>query len=427
MDMNDVIALVNTNRGKGIKKNLNRMNFLLNELGNPQKDLKFIHVAGTNGKGSTSSMMMSILQEAGYSVGLFTSPHLVRVNERIRINDQFISDNEFITLTEKVTPIVEKVEAELNDSLYAFEILTALAFLYFATHQVDMIILEAGIGGRLDATNTISQSLVSVITSIGLDHVKMLGDTPEKIAKEKVAIVKPHGHLVTYDAPMSIRTIFEENCDQRDAQLRTVDESQLHLVNVSLEKQQFDYKDKKDIKISMLGSHQVRNALLAIEVMDVLKEKGFIINEEHIYKGLKENVWPGRWEKISDQPLTFMDGAHNESAVAELVETIDKNFPKQKVTFMLGMLQGKDYKKMIELVLPKASKFLTLSPISDRAVEGNELFEDLTKRGFDAQHLQSPKEALDYIFNQADKEEVIIIFGSLYLVGNIKEELNKIK
>lgn len=424
MDMKDVIALVNTSRGKGKKKSQNRMKFLMNELGNPQKELPVIHVVGTNGKGSTSSFIQSILKEAGYNVGLYTSPHLEKINERIRINDTFITDEELIELTEKVYPAVVKTETETKENLHAFEILTAVAFLYYAGKQVDAVILEAGIGGRLDATNVIEDSLVSVITSIGLDHVNVLGDTIEKIAVEKVAIVKPEGNLVTFDAPTSLKEIFIKKAKEQNAVYTPVDATALSVNEIELDYQRFDYKQYKDLKIRMLGEHQVRNAVLAIEAVEVLNQKGFHISPEQLKEGLAKNFWSGRFEKISDHPLAFLDGAHNSHAVEVLVSNIRTWFPGKKVTFILGMMEDKDYSKMIELVFPVAAKFLTLAPDSDRALESVDLTQMLRDRGYEASTLLSPRDALRYIHEEADSEELIVIFGSLYLVGNIKEEMH---
>lgn len=426
MDMTDVIALVNTNRGKGKKKSQDRMKFLMNELGNPQDSLSFIHVVGTNGKGSTSAFIQSILREAGYNVGLYTSPHLEKVNERIRINNDFISDEEFIALSEKVYPAVLKTETETRENLHAFEILTAVAFLFYAQRSVDAVILEAGIGGRLDATNVINDSLVSVITSIGLDHVKVLGDTPEKIATEKVGIVKPNGNLVTFDAPDSLKDIFQKKCLEQKAIYTPVDSSALAVKEITLDKQRFDYKQYQNLVIRMLGEHQVRNAVLAVEALTVLQEKGFWVSEEELRAGLEKTFWAGRFEKISDHPLAFLDGAHNSHAVEVLVSNIRTWFPGKKVTFILGMMEDKDYSKMIELVFPLADKFLTLAPDSERALESQDLAAMLREKGFNTTTLSTPKDALHYIHEEAKSDELVVIFGSLYLVGNIKEEMHHV-
>ena len=424
MDMNDVIALVNTNRGNGRKHNLNRMYALLKKLGDPQKRTKFIHISGTNGKGSTSSFLMSILETAGYRTGLFTSPHLEKINERIRINDVLISDEEFISLTEQVQPAVLEVEEEMKESLYAFEILTAIAFLYFSIQRCDLVLLEVGIGGRLDATNTIEESLVSVITSIGLDHVGVLGNTLEKIAGEKVGILKNKGDLVTFDAPQKLETIFIQACIDKHAQYHKVNETFLHVVSSTAEKQLFHYKKYTNLVIHMMGYHQVQNAILAIEVTSILKEKSFSISNQDVKRGLEEAFWPGRWEQISEKPLAFLDGAHNQPATEALIETIQRSFPNKKVTFVLGMMEDKDYQKMLDTVLPIADKVLTLSPESERAIEGSKMSTLLKKRGYDAVPLTTAKEVLDYIYHEASNEELIVVFGSLYLVGNIKKEIN---
>lgn len=426
MNMDDVIALVNTNRGKGRKHNLKRMYALLDELGNPQKEMKYIHIAGTNGKGSTSSFLLSILETAGYRVGLFTSPHLEKIHERIRINNVLISDEDWIQLTKKVASAVTKIEAETGESLYAFEILTAGAFLYFSTQKSDLVLLEVGIGGRLDATNTIDESLVSVITSIGLDHVKMLGDTVEKIAQEKVGILKERGELVTFSPSESVDRLFKQAAKEKKAQYSTVQEDKIHLVKTTQNRQVFDYKDMHTLSIQARGYHQIQNAVLAIEVTEKLIEKGYHISEEALRRGLATASWPGRWEQISESPLAFLDGAHNQPATAALIATIKELFPNQKVTFILGMMEDKDYESMVDAVLPLANKFLTLSPESDRAVKGSRMGTLLQERGFKAQALSSASEVLEYIDTRADKDEVIIVFGSLYLVGNIKREIKKL-
>ncbi|MER2064625.1 MAG: Mur ligase family protein, partial [Alkalibacterium sp.] len=330
MDMKDVIALVNTNRGNGKKESLNRMHKLLDKLGNPEKNLSFVHIAGTNGKGSTASFMAQILIKAGMKTGVFTSPHLEVVNERIRINDAFISDEDFIKVTEKVAAVVDAVEEECGERLYSFEILTAVALLYYDEHMCDIVVLEAGIGGRLDATNTIPVPEVAIITSIGMDHTKMLGETLEKIAGEKAGIIKENGQVVLPAFSPSIAQDFQEKAGTRHATVRQADLNEVKNLLLNEQGSTFSYKQFEEVKVNMVGKHQVSNALLAIEAALILKEKGYGISDEAILEGIAASYWPGRMEKIHDKPTIFIDGAHNPEGVERLRESVETLFPDEK-------------------------------------------------------------------------------------------------
>ena len=422
MDMNDVIALVNTNRGNGKKESLNRMHKLLDKLGNPEKHLSFVHVAGTNGKGSTASFMAQILIKSGMKTGVFTSPHLEKVNERICVNDSFISDEEFIAVTEKVAAVVEAVEEECGDRLYSFEILTAVALLYYYEQKCDIVVLEAGIGGRLDATNTIPVPEVAVITSIGMDHTKMLGETLEKIAGEKAGIIKENGQVVLPAFSPSIAQVFQEKAWAEHATVRKADLNEAKNLLITEQGSTFSYKQFEEVKVNMVGKHQASNALLAIEAALILKEKGYDISDEAIVEGIATSYWPGRMEKIQDEPTIFIDGAHNPEGVERLRESVETLFPDEELTLIVGMMKDKDYMRMIDELLPFAKKVYTVSPDPYRGFAPRVVAKNLREKGVAAETFDSVADVITFLKGQTKIEDKIIIFGSLYLIGDIKTQ-----
>lgn len=423
MNIEEVIALVNTNRGNGKKENLNRMRLLMEKLGNPQDQLKFIHIAGTNGKGTTASFIASILKETNIKTGLFTSPHLEVINERIQINQEYITDDSFIQYTDRVAPYVQEVEAELSETLYSFEILTAVAFVYFAEKNCDLVVLETGIGGRLDSTNVISTPEVAVVTSIGLDHMGMLGNTIEDIAKEKAGIIKPKGSVVMFHSEGSVKKVFESKAAQEDASLRMINPENINLVSFSTKGQTFHYKNFQNLELQMIGEHQLSNAALAIEAAQALQRKGYDLSDQAIKAGLKNAFWAGRMETLLEEPLVIVDGAHNEQGVMQLSKNLRSLFPGRKVTFIIGMMKDKAYMEMIDQISDLADQFLTISPDPWRGFDAETVASELNSRGFHAQSLEEPAEISHYIYNKAEKDEIIIVFGSLYLVGDLRKVL----
>lgn len=422
MDMQEVIQLVNTNRGNGKKKNLNRMKRLMELLGNPQNELRFVHIAGTNGKGSTSAFLASILKQSHLRTGLFTSPHLITLNERIRIDGQDITDGELIETTKKVRGAVAQVEEETGERLYAFEILTAVALLYFKEQESDLVILETGVGGRLDATNIIETPEAAVITSIGLDHTKVLGNTLEEIAAEKAGIIKQKGTVVTYPQTVEIEHVFRETCEEKAAQWLPVSLADIHIKETSIDGQLFDYKGKP-FKTKMIGEHQVYNAAVAIEAAACLQQKGWAVSDDHIRRGIAEAFWPGRMEKVLEKPLMILDGAHNLQGVQMLRKNVAALFPDQKITFLVGMMQDKAYREMIRLVEDKAKDFLLLAPYSERAKDADQLKEELAEEGTHSISFSAPEKVVQYIQKELPKEDIVVVFGSLYLVGDIRKVL----
>lgn len=421
VNMEEVIALVNTNRGDGRKESLQRMHRLMDKLGNPQDACRYIHIAGTNGKGTTCAFVASILQEAGLKTGLFISPHLEVINERMRINGTYISDEEFIEATQLVAPYVEEVEEELQETLYSFEILTAVAFVYFSKQACDIVVLETGIGGRLDSTNVIQTPEVAVLTSVGLDHLSMLGNSIEEIATEKAEIIKENGTLISYHAPESIHEIIQKKTDSVQAQMKEIEESTIKWMHSSIEGEQFSYQRFSSLHTRMIGEHQVKNAVLAIEAATTLQEKGWKISDQHIKTGIEKAFWPGRMEKLQDQPLVLIDGAHNEHGVTVLRKNLDRLFPEKKLHLVMGMMKDKAYMEMIEKVADKAASFTFISPDPWRGFDAEDVAEKVKAKGYNAQAIKDVADIRSFI-QTCSKEESVIVFGSLYLIGDMRKK-----
>lgn len=425
--MKKVISYIGTNRGIGRKKNLDRLRKLLSRLNNPHQDLKFIHITGSNGKGSTAAMFQSVLREANLKVGLFTSPHLEQVNERIRMDDKLIEDEDFIRLINLMEPIVLELEVELDEKFYAFELLTVLSFLYFKEKQPDVVILEAGIGGRLDATNVIEEADLAVITSIGIDHISTLGETETEILQEKVQILKEKGQMVVGPISSELQKVALTWAKQVNGEVHFINKEQINAIRLVKDLQVFTYKSYEEVKISFIGHHQIENAAIVIEGAEILSEKGYPITREIIYRGLEKASWPGRFEKVLDNPLFYIDGAHNLASVNRLVETLTDLFPDEKFHFVVGMMKDKDYEKMLKIVYPLAKEFILISPDPSRGFDIDEVAKLIEAEEMSAKKMKNMEELFLYIDQDIDKNEIIIQFGSLYLVGALKEEQSKVK
>ena len=379
-----------------------RMQEFFARLGHPEKSLHFVHIAGTNGKGSASAMISRILTEAGYRTGLYISPHLLRVNERWSIDGQEISDAELSAQLALLRPHI----LSMTDKPTKFEILTALAFQYFKAQHCDVVVLEVGLGGRLDATNAIPVPDCALIMSIGLEHTEILGDTIEKIAREKGGIIKEGGSVVLYPQKAGPEAVFQLLALEKHAALRLVDPSALTELPFSRDNvfgaaavntptapaaaaadtlppllQHFSYKKRKNLALSLLGSYQCRNACAVLEVMDVLQEKGYDIPEAAIRRGLQTVSWPGRFEVVSRRPLCILDGAHNPNGVAALMDTLRDFLPGFSFTFVVGVMADKDYHRMLQMAAPLAERFIAELPDSgsDRGLQTEKLAAEIRK------------------------------------------------
>lgn len=432
---------------RGMKPGLERIRLLMNYLGNPDRELRIIHVAGTNGKGSVIAFTSGILSKAGYKVGAYTSPHLLRINETIRIGSENISDNDFARIILQIKNLIE-VKADLRDAeLTSFEILTVVAIQYFNEKKCDIVILEAGLGGRSDATNVIISPLISVITKIAYDHVGLLGHDIESIAREKAGIIKKNSiSILSIQESIEVSKIVKNHCIALNSRLIQIDRNDFKIdySSCSTSVQVFNYKHLENIKISLLGTHQIYNAATAIEIVFALSECGVVVNEKNIFDGLKDAYWPCRLELMRTNPMIIIDAAHNVDGVQALVDYLRalltvKNEKKEqceysdkKATFIFGVLKDKNYIDMVETIIPVAKQVITVTPASDRALDAKTLAEIAAGYGVTAVACESIQDAVKLSIEgnegfgilQANQDSVICIFGSLTYVGEAREIIN---
>lgn len=400
----------------GGRPGLERMAVLLEDLGHPERDLLFLHVAGTNGKGSTAALLSSCLRQAGYRVGLFTSPHLVRYNERFRINGTPLSDEALARALSRVRPAAER----LPETPTQFELLTCAALVAFREAGCEAAVLEVGLGGRLDATNAIPTSEVSVITRIGLDHTELLGDTLEKISWEKAGIVKPGGQVVLGDHTPSVVRVVEEVCRERGAALRLA--SPALPLERSLEGQFFRWGAYDRLPLSLLGAHQLQNAATALTALELLRERGWRIPETAVRRGLETAVWPGRMEPAGRRPCILIDGGHNRQGAEAIAATLRDYFPGSRCRFLLGVLGDKDVHGILQALVPLAEEIAAVTPDSPRALPAQALCRRLREdfQFLNATAWPGPEAALSHLRSCAAEEDVICVCGSLYMIGRVR-------
>lgn len=398
------------------KPGLDRIRELCRGLGDPQKDLKFIHVGGTNGKGSFCAMTDSILRAAGYKVGLFTSPYVREFNERMRVNGRNIPCDTLAKITAKVKTVADK----MSDSPTEFELICAIAFEYFKGECCDIVVLEVGMGGRLDATNIIDSPLLSVITGIALDHTAFLGDTVEKIAAEKAGIIKHRCPAIYGGTNSDVEHIFAEKAAQMEGIFYRTDYSKLTINSLELSKTSFDYKERKGLSIALLGEYQPRNAALALDAVDILSTLGFEIGEEAIAAGLSAARWPARFEIIASYPTVIFDGAHNPQGIRAAVDSIKSYFVDKNVIVLTGVLRDKDYRLIAKTLSEVASLAYTITPDNPRALSAEEYAEVLRNEGVCSLPCKSVSEALKLGINAAkENDTALFCLGSLYTYSEI--------
>ncbi|MBR0462005.1 MAG: bifunctional folylpolyglutamate synthase/dihydrofolate synthase [Erysipelotrichaceae bacterium] len=423
MDKKEIVSFIEDRPWVREAKRLERTARLLKALGDPQKGLKYIHVAGTNGKGSCCAMLTGILMDAGYKVGTFTSPHLIEYNERFCINNVPISDKDLSTIIGRIKKAVRK----LNFEPTVFEILTAIGFTYFRKENADIVVLEVGLGGRYDATNIIDDSLVSVIMNIGLEHTEILGDTLGKIAYEKAGIIREGGHVVAYGNKKEVIDVFKNVCKEKKAHLKITDFSKIKIRKEGLKGQVFDYGTLKNIELSLLGKHQFYNAAVVIDTVKVLNKKGLKISTRNIRNGLKNAVWDARLSVLNEKPLFILDGAHNPQCAQALRRSLPKLLGKKKAVMLYGTLKDKDYESVIDMMAPYAEEFICLTPDSVRALQAKDLAKAVRKRKLKAAVANDVEDGINKAIRKAGEDGVIIAFGSLYLAGDIREKFAKLQ
>ncbi len=398
------------------KPGLERIRELCHSLGNPQKNLKFIHVTGTNGKGSVCAMLDSILRAEGYKVGLFTSPYVREFNERMRINGRNIPNDYLASLTEEVKKSAEK----MTDSPTEFELITALAFEYFRREECDVVILEVGMGGRLDATNIIESPYLSIITGVSVDHTAFLGDTIEKIAGEKAGIIKPQIPLLFGGEDAVAERVIGEEADKRQTILYKTDYSSLSVDEMTLEGTSFNYKNRRNMKIRLLGEYQPRNAAIVLDAVDILRDCGLRISENAVREGLAGAVWQARFEIIKDNPRVIFDGAHNLQGIEAAVKSIKLYFPNQRVIVISGVLRDKDYENISDHISEVADLVYTITPSNPRALSAEEYANIYRSKEVNALPCGSVAEALSLAIDEAGKSgKTVFCLGSLYTYSEI--------
>lgn len=407
----------------GMKPGLERIGALLERLGEPQKRLKFVHVAGTNGKGTCSTLVASALKECGLRVGLYTSPYVLEFRERFQINGEMIPQQELIEEVEALSPIADEFEKN-GDQVTEFEYITALAFHWFARRGCDIVVLEVGMGGRFDATNIIDVPEVAAIMSISLDHTAILGDTLEKIAFEKAGILKEGGRLVLY--PQQAPEVFselEQICRERRVELLLPDLSQVKELECSIDGTTFQ-AGEQIWRTPFLGEHQVRNAVTALKVLEVLKQRGWPVTEQAVKAGFEKAFIPARMEVISREPLCLLDGGHNPGCAQALGQALTRFVPQRKVAIM-GVMADKDSREALRILGPLFSQIVTVAPEGLRALPAQKLAEVASEFCPKVIPAGSCREALALAVKAMGENGALVVCGSFYLAGEIREMLRE--
>ncbi|MBQ4141637.1 MAG: bifunctional folylpolyglutamate synthase/dihydrofolate synthase [Clostridia bacterium] len=402
------------------KPGLERISALCKKLGDPQKELRFIHVAGTNGKGSFCSMLDSVLRHAGYKTGLFTSPYIKVFNERMQFCGENISDEDLAEITEFVKPYADSME----DKPTEFELITAIGFEFFKRKKCDFVILEAGMGGRLDSTNIIDSSLLSVITGISLDHTAFLGDTVEKIAAEKAGIIKKGGSVLFGGNSKSVENVIKIKADEMGADYHFADKSSLDILSSDLSGSIFNYREYKELRLPLLGLYQPQNAANVLCAVEILKGKGLVVPDKAVREGLLAACWPARFEIISRDPLIIFDGAHNPEGIETAVESIKRYFGDQKVAVLTGVMKDKDYNYISRKFAEISDRAFTITPANPRALPADEYAKVLDGVGITATSYDSVASALDDAKKFAqDSGTPLVCLGSLYMYCEIVQTI----
>ncbi len=423
----------------GTRPGLERITELMRLLGNPHHEVRFVHVGGTNGKGSTAAMIASILRSAGYKIGLYTSPYLLSFTNRMAVNGSDIESHELVDLVGRIRPLVDKISSDQKlGPLTEFEVVTAIALTYFAHRKVDLVILEVGLGGRLDATNIVNP-LLSIITNVSLEHTDVLGNTVEAIAAEKAGIIKKGRPLLTAAEDRRVLSVLEERCRRLKAPLYRVyptggekvelppEKPAATLQKITTEGQYFKYRGfsvlLENVFLSLRGLYQVTNAATALAAVELLGDQGFRVQEAQLRSGLAETSWPGRLEVFGEKPQLIMDGAHNPAAIEKLAAAMPRYFIYNRLILVIGMLADKDTEAMLKHILPLADSIIFTRPVLPRAADPAEIAAFAVshfKLRCDYRVIHDHCEALEAALKLAGPDDAILVTGSLYTVSDIR-------
>lgn len=396
---------------------LERLKQALELLGNPQHKVRFVHVAGTNGKGSCAAMLASVLKEAGYRTGLYISPHLRRYNERMQVDGVDISDDDLIRAAQRVKEVCE----QLGGTPIVFEVLTLMALWYFAERRCDFVVLEVGIGGKLDATNCIPAPATALIAQLGFDHTETLGSTIEEIAAQKGGIAKPGSQLVMAEQEPAALRVVEQLCREQGCGFTVADPERLQVLSTSPEGQRLRDRTYGELLLPLAGSHQVKNAANVLTVVEVLKGEGFAIPDRAVRQGIERTVWPARFERLSRSPDFILDGGHNPQCVQAAVQALQDYYPGKKVVFLTGMMKDKDSAAMLAKMAEVAKAFVCLHADSERAFGAQELAREIENTlSLAAYPAASAQEGCALAQRLAGEQGVVCALGSLYLAGEIR-------
>ena len=434
MTYEEALAYIHSTCWKGSRPGLGRTTELLDRLGRPQDALRFVHVAGTNGKGSTSAMLASVLQAAGYRVGLYTSPFIIRFNERMQVDGVDISDDELAAVTEAVRPHADA----MADTPTEFELITAIALVYFARRACDIVVFEVGMGGRLDSTNVIDAATVaaSVITGIAMDHTAFLGDTPAAIAAEKAGIIKPGVPVIfggnhpavgsgTHDTDAdthAVQAVIRDRAAATGAPYVEVDHSRTTCTHADLGGADFDFGDLHGLHIPLAGPYQPINAATALTVLETLAARGWSIPETAIRSGLALVRWPGRFEILSREPLVISDGGHNPEGITAAVAGIRQYLGGKRVNLVTGVMADKDYGPMVATMASVTSRAFCVRPANDRALDPTAYAETFRTAGIPAEGYMTVKAGVHAAMAAAAREGgAVLCLGSLYMYGEVRE------
>lgn len=421
MNYEETLEYIASLNAYGIVPGLGNITELCRRLKNPQDDLSFVHIAGSNGKGSVLAFVSTILKGAGYKVGRYCSPTIFEYRERIQVNGRAITKKALCELVESVKAVCEEMVAEGLPHPTPFEVETAVAFLYFKACGCDIVVLEVGMGGREDATNLIRNTKVAVLTPISMDHMQFLGKTLEEIAKQKAGIIKNTCYVVSASQEKDCMQVIEKEAAAKGCTVTVTAKPQK--VKYGLLKQKFSYKDAaghlfSDLEISLVGKHQIDNAALAVEVIGKLACCGYTVTEKQLRKGLLETIWQGRFQILSQKPYFIVDGAHNEDAAKKLAESVRFYFTNRRIIYIIGILRDKEYEKVIAETYAYADQIITItSPDNPRALHALDLAQTVKEYHPNVTAAGSLEEAVEMAYLLAGKDDVIISFGSLSYLG----------
>ncbi|MDP4109411.1 MAG: folylpolyglutamate synthase/dihydrofolate synthase family protein [Bacillota bacterium] len=407
----------------GSKAGLGRISALLSSIGNPQDKLKYVHIAGTNGKGSTSAMLASVLKYAGYKTGLYISPYVEDFLERIQLDGAKITEEDFSFHLSRLVPHIEKLCGAGLEPLNQFEIITAVAFDYFACKGCDFVSLEVGLGGRFDATNVIKAPEAAVICSLSEDHTEYLGDTLEQIAAEKCGIIKEGSDVLAYaNNPLTAQRIINEACLEKKACLTVPDTTKLTVLSRDISGSKIRY-GSLEVFVPLAGEHQILNALSVIEAGRALRKRGFCITDGNIADGIRETKFPARLETVRQEPLCVIDGAHNRGGITALSSEIDCLFSGKRLISVMGMLKDKEYAFCIPQIAMRSDVFIATSPETPRALEAGSAASIAEKHCQNVYRVPEINDAVALALSKAKNDDVILVCGSLYMLGQAKRKL----